>query len=33
MRPIEIIYRAETVGDIARFFKVKKLTEKTKLDA
>lgn len=33
MRPIEIIYRAETIGDISRFFKVKNLTEKTKLDA
>ena len=33
IQPIEIIYRAETVGDIARFFKVKKLTDSTKLAA
>ena len=33
IEPLEIIYRAETVGDIARFFKVKKLTDQTKLAA
>jgi hypothetical protein len=33
MQPLEIIYRAETVGEIARFFKVKKLKSVTKLAA
>ena len=33
VQPLEIIYRAETVGDLTRFFKVKKLTDKTKLQA
>lgn len=27
IQPLEIIYRAETVYDIARFFKVKKMTD------
>ena len=27
LEPLEIIYRAETVGNITRFFKVKKLTD------
>ena len=33
IQPLEIIYRAETVCDIARFFKVKKMTDQTKLAA
>ena len=33
IQPLEIIFRAETVGDIARFFKVKKMTDQTKLAA
>jgi len=33
MQPIEIIYRAETVFEIVRFFKVKKLKSVTKLAA
>lgn len=33
MQSLEIIYRAETVGDISRFFKVKKMTDETKLVA
>ncbi len=33
VQPIEIIYRAETIGDLSRFFKVKKISDKTKLDA
>ena len=27
LEPLEIIYRAETIGNITRFFKVKKLTD------
>ena len=33
VQPLEIIYRAETVGDIARFFKVKKVSDQTKIQA
>ena len=33
VQPLEIIYRAETVGDLTRFFKVKKLTDQTKIQA
>ena len=33
VQPLEIIYRAETIGDIARFFKAKKMTSETKLAA
>ena len=33
IEPLEIIYRAETIGDISRFFKVKMISDKTKLAA
>ena len=33
VQPLEIIYRAETIGDLAKFFKVKKVSDKTKLAA
>lgn len=31
IQPLEVIYRAETIGSISSFLKVKKLTDKTKL--
>ena len=33
VQPIEIIYRADIVAEVIRFFKVKKLTDRSKLVA
>ena len=33
VQPIEIIYRADIVYEVTRFFKVKKMTDRTKIVA